>query len=281
MPRATPISGRTQLLAIFGWPLSYTRSPSFQNAALRARGVDALYSALPAPDEAAFLTLARGLMQSPQFLGANVTNPFKQAALRLAPRLSPAAKAIGAVNTLVRGPRGWEGHNTDAPGFLAALRAQRALPKGQRVLVLGAGGAARAVVWACAQAGATSVQVLARRRAQARDCAKLAGKAGLAGDLSPSLIQVLSGEAALVVNTLPGPDLGRRFGAALAKTRKGLAMDISYVPVETAFGTQVRRRGWRFSNGLPMLLEQGALSFELWTKKSAPRSQMQRALRKV
>jgi shikimate dehydrogenase len=279
MPASAPISGRTQLLAIFGWPLSYTRSPAFQNAGLRSAGVDAVYTALPTADEAGFLALARALMASPQFLGANITNPYKVAALKLVSRLSPAAKAIGAVNTLVRGAKAWEGHNTDAAGFLSALGPEAKRLKGQRVLVLGAGGAARAIVWAAGQAGA-QVQVLARRPDQARACATLSGRRGLAGDLSPALVQVLSREARLVVNTLPGADLGRRFGAALAPA-KGLAMDISYVPVETAFGTQAKRRGWRSLNGLPMLLAQGSLSFQLWTQKRAPQSQMLRALRKV
>jgi shikimate 5-dehydrogenase len=102
----------------------------------------------------------------------------------------------------------------------------------------------------------------------------------LPGELAPGLVTLLSTKAALVVNTLPGVELGRGFGACLARAR-GVAMDISYVPVETAFGTMARRRGWRFINGLPMLLEQGAVSFELWTGKRAPRSQMERVLRKV
>ncbi len=96
-------------------------------------------------------------------MGANITNPYKLEALKLADKASPAARAIGAANTLVRQGSQWVAHNTDAPGFLAAARGAGAKVQGARVLVLGAGGAARAVAWACASAGAREVAVLARR----------------------------------------------------------------------------------------------------------------------
>lgn len=280
MPDPRNIQGKTRLLAIFGWPLTYTLSPRFQNAALQARNIDAVYTALPTESEAAFLALARGLLASPQFLGANITNPYKQAALRLPLRLSPAARAIGAVNTLVRGPRGWEGHNTDAPGFLAALTEARFSLRGRRALILGAGGAARALAWACGQAGASTVGVLARKAAQAGACARLGGRAGWAGSLDPATIRQASAAADLVVNTLPGQELGRRVGRALS-IRSGLAVDISYTPTETAFCAEAKRRSRKTQNGLPMLLAQGSFAFELWTGKKAPLSQMRASLRKV
>lgn len=274
------ISGKTRLVAILGWPLSYTLSPRMQNAALQGLGIDAAYLALPAPDPKAFNRLVRGLQQSPHFVGANVTNPHKVAALRLVDRLSPAAKAIGAVNTLVRRRGVWEGHNTDAEGFLAALRRRGLRLAGKRVLVLGAGGAAQAVVWACAQGKAGSVMVLSRRRAPGLACAALAGRRGAWGSLNPTELSRRSAMQDLVVNTLPGPELGKTYGEALSRGQ-GLAMDISYVPVETAFCKAAKKRGWRSENGLNMLIEQGLLSFELWFGRRPPRARMAGALRKV
>lgn len=275
-----PINGKTRLIAIFGWPLSYTLSPLFQNAALRAAGVDAVYLPLAAPDAAGFLALARSLQASPHFLGANVTNPFKQEALKLASRLSPAAKAIGAVNTLRRGPRGWEGHNTDAGGFLAALAQQGFRPRGKRALILGAGGSARALAWALGQSQAASVIVLARRPAQARACAQLAGRAGKPSALSPQNIAAWSAQADLLVNTLPGNELGRAMARHLAKNQ-ALAMDISYVPAKTAFLSIANKKNWKIVNGMGMLLHQGALAFQLWSRKKPNLSQMQGSLRNI
>lgn len=273
--------GSTRSVAIFGWPLSYTRSPAMHNAAIQAAGIDAVYLALPTPDAAAFRRLVRGLQQSPQFIGANVTNPFKVAALRSVQRLSPAAKAIGAVNTLVRKGARWEGHNTDAAGFLAALRRAKIPLKGKTVLLLGAGGAARALAWACGQAGIRSLTVLSRRRAPGRACARLAGKRGRWDALTLAKVGQISAEADLVINSLPGAPLGRRFGAGLVRRRKAWAFDISYVPAKTAFCKAAAKQGWRTQNGLNMLMEQGFLSFKLWFKRAPSRAAVQTALRKV
>lgn len=271
------LSGSTKLVAVLGWPLTYTLSPRFQNAGLLAAGVDAVYLPLATEGRAAFKAALRGLMQSPHFVGANVTNPFKLAAAQLASSLDPAARAIGAANTLVRSSRGWRGHNTDAPGFLAAVaQATRQRPRAKRVLVLGAGGSARAIVWACAQAGA-SVTVAARRRTQARDLAKRVKGAQGIGLQDPAFHQQIA-LADWVVNTVPGPDFARRAGRSLPRAKGGVACDISYVPVQTPFLSSASRKGWRTVGGLGMLLEQGTLSFELWFGRRAPRKAMQRAL---
>lgn len=275
--------GRTGLLAVFGWPLTYTLSPRFQTEALRRHGLDAAYVALPVETAAAFRRLARSMMESPNFLGANVTNPHKLEALRLADRISPAARAIGAVNTLARSGGGWLGHNTDAAGFLEALRASRVPVQGARILVLGAGGAARSVVWASARAGARRVVVLARRRGQAGQTAALAGKAGLSGDLVEGGVALASLGADLVVNTLPGDALGGRFGACLARRAKkgAAAMDLSYSPPRTAFLKEAGLRGWREISGLGMLVEQGREAFSCWFGFKPDSRPLMDALRKV
>jgi shikimate dehydrogenase len=224
-------NGQTRTVAIFGWPLQYTLSPLFQNAALRRARLNAVYLPLATQTPAQFRALARGLMASPHFVGANVTNPFKVEALRLAQQASPAAKAIGAANTLVRQGSRWTAHNTDAPGFLAAAKAAGAKAKGARVLILGAGGAARAIAWAAASAGAAEVAVLARRVSQARDCAKVAKNKGFGAILSPKNLGLASQGATWVVNTLPGAKLGETVARELTPAQAGQwAMDISYLP---------------------------------------------------
>jgi shikimate dehydrogenase len=283
--RSVPLpSGKTRFVAILGWPLTYTLSPRLHNAALRRHGLDAVYLALPSESPASFRALARGLMLSPGFVGANITNPHKLSACALGLELSPAARAIGAVNTLARGPKGsWVGHNTDAAGFLEALRLSKVRVKGARVLVLGAGGAARAAVWAGAQAGARRIVVLARRRAQARATAALAGNCGLSGDLVEGSAALASVGADLVVNSLPGEALGGRFGACLARRAKkgAAAMDLSYSPPRTAFLHEAGLRGWREIPGLDMLVEQGREAFALWFGFKPERRPSDLGLRKV
>ena len=276
-----PLNGQTRLVAILGWPLSYTLSPVFQNAALAAAGLDAIYLALAAKNPAAFKTLAKGLMASPHFVGANVTNPYKVEALRLAAKASPAAKAIGAANTLVRQGNAWAGHNTDAPGFLAAARQAGAKVKGARVLILGGGGVARAVAWATASDGAAEVAVLARRASQARDCAKVAKNKGFGAILSEKNIGLASQAATWVVNTLPGADLGGEVAAQLMPAEAPRwAMDVNYLPRPlTPFLTQAKKLGYHPLDGLPMLMEQGRLSFKLWFGKEASRPAMVTALK--
>jgi shikimate dehydrogenase len=281
VPKKIPLNGKTRLVAILGWPLTYTLSPAFQNAAVAAAGIDAAYLALATKDPAAFKALAKGLMASSHFVGANITNPYKTEALRLADKASPAAKAIGAANTLVRQGVGWVAHNTDAPGFLAAARQAGARVKGARVLILGGGGVARAVAWASSSAGAAEVAVLARRVSQARDCAKVAKNKGFGAILSEKNIGLASQAATWVVNTLPGAALGGEVAAQLVPAEAGRwAMDVSYLPRPlTPFLVKTKKLGYHPLDGLPMLMEQGRLSFQLWFGKNASRGAMTAALK--
>lgn len=274
------ISGKTRTVAIFGWPLSYTLSPLFQNAALQAKGIDAGYVALATPDAASFRGLARGLMASPHFVGANITNPYKVEALGLAGAATPAARAIGAANVLFRQGKHWVADNTDAPGFLAAAKAAGARPKGARVLILGAGGAARAVAHAVAQAGAVEVAVLARRKAQAKECAKVAKNKGFPALLSGKNLGLASQAATWIVNTLPGADLGKAMALELSQARTGAwAMDISYLPrPKSPFLNVAAKLGYRTLDGLPMLLEQGRLAFGRWFGAPPSKSTFNRAV---
>ena len=279
---AQTLNGKTQSVAIFGWPLSYTLSPVFQNAALQKRGMNAVYVPLASASAAEFRALAKGLMRSPHFVGANITNPYKVEALRLADAVSPAAKAIGAANTLVREGKRWVAHNTDALGFIAAAKDAGARPKGARVLILGAGGAARAVAYASAQAGASEIVVLARRPAQAKECGKAAKNKGFGALLSAKNVGLASQAASWVVNTLPGAALGAEVAAQLSEAQAGAwAMDISYLPRPLSpFLRLAQKSGYRPLDGLPMLLEQGRASFALWFGKAPSKTELKKSVLK-
>ena len=146
-------------LGVIGWPVAHSRSPAMFRAAFAACAMrDWSYQALPLPQEL-FEQTVRALGAS-GFVGANVTIPHKQAALELADRTSGPARAIGAANTLTFGADGTiEAHNTDAPGLIAALGRSTGMPAHPSALVLGAGGSARAAVWALQDAGAASVSI--------------------------------------------------------------------------------------------------------------------------
>src|SRR3954466_6758315 len=152
----------TALAGVLGYPVAHSRSPAMHNAAFAALGLDWHYVKLPVPPEL-FEETVRALPGS-GYRGANVTIPHKLAALALADSATEAARKIGAANTLTFGADGIEADNTDAGGFLDALGES---PAGRRALVLGAGGAARAVVWALAQAGAAEVLLWNRTRERA------------------------------------------------------------------------------------------------------------------
>ncbi len=160
-------------LGVLGWPVAHSRSPAMQNAALEAAGLgDWRYQLLPVPP-ALFAETVRALPRA-GFRGANVTIPHKEAALALAAAASPSARAIGAANTLTFGRDGdVYADNTDAPGLIATLPFD---PAGRSALVLGAGGSARAVVWALLDAGAAEVRVWNRTPDRARRlCAEVGG----------------------------------------------------------------------------------------------------------
>jgi shikimate dehydrogenase len=265
-------------LHLLGYPLGHSVSPAMQTAALAEAGLrDWTYTArpvAPAELEAAVETLRR-----PGWAGANVTVPHKQTIMLLLDGVTPVARAIGAVNTVVKQPDGaLLGHNTDAAGFLADLYALDVHISGRPVLVLGAGGSARAVVAACAGVGAR-IRLLARRRDQAE---ALAGLAPLTiFDWSALDLLQACDNVALIVNCTPlGMAPNKLASAWLAGTPfppSAFVYDLVYNPAETQLTRDARTEGLRAATGLGMLVEQGALAFELWTGLPAPRVTMRRA----
>ena len=162
------VDGKTQLVGVIAWPVKHSLSPAMHNAAFEALGLNWVYLPLPVPPERVG-DAVRGLTAL-GFAGANVTVPHKQAVIPYLDRLTPAAQAIGAVNTIIVGEDGHlTGDNTDATGFLTDLRAAGIEPASWRPVLLGSGGAARAVAYALGMAGVTPVRILARTPARAEE----------------------------------------------------------------------------------------------------------------
>lgn len=259
-------------LGVLGWPVAHSRSPQMIVAALRAAGLSSWrYQRLPVPPEL-FTETARGLPDA-GFRGANVTIPHKQAALRLADELTDTARAVGAANTLVFEDSGAViADNTDAPGFLQALRRPAA---GASALVLGAGGSARAVVWALLSAGAGEVRVWNRDRERAR---------GLCAELGCAAVSEAQ-RADLLINCTPVGRDGSPNAFKMWPLRAdelamfGCIVDFVYGEGETSLVLAARRSGVPVIDGLDLLVAQGALSFERFTGRRAALEEMRAAVR--
>jgi shikimate dehydrogenase len=259
-------------LAVLGHPVAHSRSPAMQNAALAELGLGEVwaYEAIDvAPDE--FERLVRGMPER-GFVGANVTVPHKGAALALADALSETAREIGAANTLSFADGEIRADNTDAAGLMAALPSS---PAGRRALVLGAGGAARAVVWALVREGA-SVDVWNRTALRSRHlCEELGGEP--VGEPDPSAYE-------LVVNSTAVGLHGEDPFAELPLDRGGFAagqvvVDMVYGAEPTALLEAAEQAGATTVDGVEVLVRQGALSLEIWTGREAPLAPMRAAAR--
>jgi shikimate dehydrogenase len=247
---------------VLGFPVWHSRSPLMMNAAFAELGLDWRYLKLPVPPER-FEETVRALPGS-GYRGANVTIPHKLAAHDLADELSDAAREIGAVNTLTFGDDGQiRGDNTDAGGLLDALGE----PLPPTALVLGAGGAARAAVWALAQAG---VEVTVWNRTPER-AAELARDLGVAASERPGPAELLVN--ATSVGLRPADSLD---GLPLVNAR--VVVDLVYGSAQTSFARWAEERGARLVDGLEVLVRQGARSLELWTGEPPPVSSMRRAV---
>ena len=255
-------------------------SPAFQQAALDALRLDIVYEAWPTDPEGLATRVAT--LRGEAVLGANVTIPHKEAILPLLDEVDSLAKRIGAVNTVANHAGLLSGHNTDVEGFLRALRDDAGLdPAGCRVLVAGAGGAARAVVVALAESAAASVTVINRTFPRA---SRLVGDlrtpgARTAFNALPNIHASWTAGSVgcdLLVNCTPagsGSFSGDGDGMPVPVDilRSGmLVYDLVYLPAETPLMAAAKSRGAGVIGGLPMLIYQGAASFRLWTGREAP-----------
>lgn len=274
--RGVQITGRTTVVGVMGYPVAHSLSPPMHNAAFAALGLDWVYvpfAVAPADVPAAISGLAALGVR-----GVNVTIPHKHAVIATLDHVTPAARALGSVNTIVFGANGRVGHSTDGPGFLRGLTARGTDVAGSRAVVLGGGGAARAVVGALATAGAHAITVAARTPERARELPALAAALAPGGVAvvvrSWSEAEEAVRAADVVINAtsigMAGHDPEGMPTPASWLTPGQVVYDLVYTPRETAWLRAAAARGCQTVDGVTMLVHQGAEAFTLWTGVPAP-----------
>ena len=273
----------SKFIGLIGYPIKHSVSPYFQQAALDYYGLDIRYEAWETTAEKLEVTIAR--LREPQNLGANVTVPHKEAVLPFLDQTDDLASLIGAVNTVVKRDNKLWGYNTDAHGFIEALRRQGNFePEGKKVAILGAGGAARAVSFALVQNKVTSLLIINRTLERAQALADNLGqyisqaawqtKIAILPWQSLTSNQVFD-DCQLIVNcTTTGMKHSSQEGQSplnIELIPKGVMVyDLVYNPYPTPLLKLAEEAGANILGGLPMLVYQGAASFELWTGREAP-----------
>lgn len=269
------ITSKSQIVGLIGWPVGHSVSPKMHNAAFAALNLPWCYIPLPVPVEpAARIGEAVLGLRALGLAGANVTVPHKQAVMPYLDHLSPAAQAMGAVNTIVVGKDGTlTGDNTDAPGFVADLQDHGVGVEGKRVLVLGAGGSARAVVFGLGQAGVAAITVanrtVDRAAALVESLAAHLPACPLAACALPDDLADVAADAEIVVNTTSlgmSPNVDTTpWPEELPLRPSQVVYDLVYNPRRTRFLTHAEACGAQAIGGIGMLVWQGAIAFERWT----------------
>jgi shikimate dehydrogenase len=273
-PNNFPISGKTVVCGIIGDPIEHTVSPAMHNAAFRELSLDYVY--VPFRVKAENISQAVLGLRALNIRGLNVTIPHKKAVLSILDEIDPLAERIGAVNTLVNNNSLLKGYNTDASGFIKSLEAEKVKTENKNVVILGAGGSARAIVFILADRGADLI-ILNRHLEPALGLAnwirKTFRRETKALELSnKNLKETLSG-ADIVVNTTSvgmAPQSGESLVPGRLWKKDLTVVDIVYNPLQTRLLTEAAGRGAKTISGLEMLVWQGAAAFELWTGKKAP-----------
>ena len=267
-------------LGLIGYPLGHSLSPKIHAAALSACGLQGIYSLFPiAPENKQGLIDLLARVRAGEVHGLNVTIPHKQNVIEYMDELTPTAHAIGAVNTIYMRDNKLIGDNTDAPGFLADLKrvSNSSFTIPHSALVLGAGGSARAVIYALCNDG-WDVTIAARRIEQAQQLSQSFEKYALrlsTFDIQPSTFD-------LIINTTPLGMTPNTETSPLPETvilsKHIFIYDLVYNPRETKLVRDAHAQGLNASTGLGMLIEQAALAFEKWTGVNPDRAAMQRAV---
>lgn len=283
------LTGKSRLLGIMGWPVAHSRSPQMQNAAIRAAGLDAVYVPLPVhPDNLGHVVRTLPMLG---FVGVNVTIPHKQRVIEFLDKLTPEAETIGAVNTIrVEKDGKLTGHNSDCLGAVGAMENDGTTVKGKTAVIIGAGGAGRGVAAGCAMAGARRIIILNRNRLKSWDLvdelkSKIRPAEGiewqefdLKAGFDPAALDWHSVDAVYQMTSL-GMEGDETLPMDVGLLRPDChVLEAVYAPLETPFLKAARARGLRTSDGLAMLLEQGALSFQFWFGKAPDRQVMRGAL---
>lgn len=268
------INGKSKLMGLIGNPVEHTLSPVIHNTIAKAMNENMVYVPFPVADdvEAAIKgTYALGIQ------GMNITVPYKSDAIAYLADIDKEAEIIGAVNTLVRTENGYKGYNTDLPGLYRAILSEGIEVKGSRVIIIGAGGAARAAAFMCAFNGAESVLILNRTVEKAmRIAQEVKEKTAFAAITAKAIEEweAIEGEGYLVlqatkVGLYPQTEESPIMDTTFFK-KAAVVYDLIYTPQETMFMRLAAKQGVAAYNGLKMLLYQGIAAYEMWNQVSVP-----------
>lgn len=268
------INGKSKLMGLIGNPVEHTLSPVIHNTIAKAMNENMVYVPFPVADdvEAAIKgAYALGIQ------GMNITVPYKSDAIAYLADIDKEAEIIGAVNTLVRTENGYKGYNTDLPGLYRAILSEGIEVKGSRVIIIGAGGAARAAAFMCAFNGAESVLILNRTVEKAvRIAQEVKEKTAFAAITAKAIKEweSIEGEGYLVlqatkVGLYPQTEESPIMDATFFK-KAAVVYDLIYTPQETMFMRLAAKQGVAAYNGLKMLLYQGIAAYEMWNQVSVP-----------
>ncbi|MEH2383066.1 MAG: shikimate dehydrogenase [Nostoc sp.] len=288
MTKERLITGKTKLLGVIGHPVEHSRSPLMHNAAIAHLKLDYVY--LPFPIEPQNLEIAIAGFAAIGVVGFNVTIPYKQAIIPLLSEITPLAQAIGAVNTVSRQNNKWVGTNTDIEGFIAPLQTTYKQDWSQKVaVILGNGGAARAVVAGCHQLGFAKIYVLGRNVQKLQAFCDSWSNSPIEENLQVGTwdeLAKLIPQADLLVNTTPigmypKVDESPLSVEEIANLPTGaIAYDLIYIPKPTLFLEQAEKQGAIAIDGLEMLVQQGAAALKIWLQQETiPVEVMRQALR--
>lgn len=282
-PAFPGITASTALYAIFGSPIGHSLSPAVQNAGFRAAGLDCVYLAFDVPDIAAGLLAAKTL----QIQGISITIPHKETVLSLLDEVDSLAASLGAVNTVVNDGGRLIGYNTDIDGVVGALEAREVSSDGRLLVILGAGGVARAALFGALRRGKPeAIWIIARNAGRAEALASLArqiasGPVHIFSDLGAA---GLAGRDALIINATPVgmyPKISETPLTASLLCDRQVVFDLVYNPLMTRLAREAAAVGARVIGGDEMFMRQAFRQFVLWTGQAAPRHAMAEAFRQA
>lgn len=280
------ITGKTKLLGVIGDPIEHSLSPVMHNAALNHLGLDYVY--VPFPVKKGDLERALAGFDAIDLVGFNATIPHKQDLIPLVDHITPEAQQVGAINTVWRTEKGWEATNTDVDGFIAPLKSLDRNWFNITPVILGNGGAARAVVAGCAKLGCQEIAIVGRNREKLEQFKQSWENTGLTAQIKFYFWEDLSSlvpKTQLLVNTTPVGMSPKQEASPVEETvleklsESAIAYDLIYNPRPTRFLQLAKKKGGAMTfDGLEMLIQQGATALEIWLQQPIPVEVMRNAV---